>query len=210
MLSKSPFRDNQADVSGDRRVRRTRRTLAEALVALVLERGYERITVADLLTRADVGRSTFYSHFRDKDDLLMSCFDDLRADLYARVADQSAPVGALFEHAYRHREMYQALCGRRSGETVLRQLHRFYAEMLRTHHVALDGTVAAELRAEFLAGAAIALLRWWLDADMPEPPAAMADYYTQLADGARPVNGLRPESCEQRIAARSSVCICRI
>src|SRR5258707_301232 len=73
-----------AEVTGnepaDRRVRRTRRALREALVALIVERGYEKVTVQDVLDRADIGRSTFYAHYRDKDDLFGSCFDDLRAE----------------------------------------------------------------------------------------------------------------------------------
>src|SRR4051812_15011818 len=67
--------------AADRRVRRTRRNLTDALIGLILERGYEAITVQDILDRADIGRSTFYAHFRDKDALLLSCFDDLREDL---------------------------------------------------------------------------------------------------------------------------------
>src|SRR5689334_24059575 len=67
------------DGRGDRRVRRTRRLLREALLALVAEKGYDRVTVQDVLDRADVGRATFYAHFRDKDDLLVSGFDELRA-----------------------------------------------------------------------------------------------------------------------------------
>src|SRR5437867_644732 len=55
--------------AGDRRVRRTTRALIEALVALVLEKRYDAITIQDLLDRADVGRSTFYAHYRGKDDL---------------------------------------------------------------------------------------------------------------------------------------------
>src|SRR6266511_3052594 len=65
----------------DRRVRRTRRTLHEALIALILERGYERVTVQDILDRADVGRSTFYAHYRDKEALLLTSFDDVRDEL---------------------------------------------------------------------------------------------------------------------------------
>src|SRR5690242_15633867 len=68
-------------VQTDRRVRRTRRALQNALVGLIAERGYPRTTVQDVLDRADVGRSTFYAHFRDKDALFASCFDDLRTDL---------------------------------------------------------------------------------------------------------------------------------
>ncbi|NBD35141.1 MAG: TetR family transcriptional regulator [Chloroflexi bacterium] len=55
----------------DRRVRRTRRRLGEALVALIAERGYDTLTVEEIAERADVGRTTFYSHYQDKDDLLL-------------------------------------------------------------------------------------------------------------------------------------------
>src|SRR5690242_10979296 len=61
----------------DRRVNRTRRALKDALTDLILEKGYERVTVGDVLERADVGRSTFYAHFVDKDDLLMAILADL-------------------------------------------------------------------------------------------------------------------------------------
>ena len=56
----------------DRRVRRTRHALQHAMVDLVLEKGYERVSVADVTERADVGRSTFYAHYRDKEDLFLS------------------------------------------------------------------------------------------------------------------------------------------
>ena len=61
----------------DRRVSRTRRALKEALTDLILEKGYEAVTVQDVIDRADVGRSTFYAHFIDKDDLLMAILADL-------------------------------------------------------------------------------------------------------------------------------------
>lgn len=54
----------------NRRVQRTRRRLREALIALVLERGWERTTVQDVCDRADVGCSTFYLHFQSKEKLL--------------------------------------------------------------------------------------------------------------------------------------------
>src|SRR5215470_5123998 len=65
----------------DRRVTRTDRLLQQALIALILERGYEAITVQDVLDRADVGRTTFYAHFPSKEALLLSLFDSMRASL---------------------------------------------------------------------------------------------------------------------------------
>ena len=50
----------------DRRVQRTRKLLQDALMALILEKGYEAVTIQDIIDRANVGRSTFYAHFLDK------------------------------------------------------------------------------------------------------------------------------------------------
>jgi AcrR family transcriptional regulator len=72
--------NEKSDKKADRRIQRTRRLLQDALVGLILEKGYEAITVQDILDRANVGRSTFYEHFYDKDDLLLSSFEFLRDD----------------------------------------------------------------------------------------------------------------------------------
>ena len=61
----------------DRRIGKTRKALKEALTDLILERGYEAVTVQEVISRADVGRSTFYAHFVDKDALLMAILADL-------------------------------------------------------------------------------------------------------------------------------------
>jgi AcrR family transcriptional regulator len=74
----------------DRRVRRTRELLRSALLSLIQEKGYERITVRDILDRADVGRSTFYAHYRDKDELLQSGFEDVRSALAAEMQPEAS------------------------------------------------------------------------------------------------------------------------
>lgn len=67
--------------NSDRRVRRTRKLLHSAFLELVIEKGYDKITIQDILDRADVGRSTFYVHFRDKEALLTASFDNMRDQL---------------------------------------------------------------------------------------------------------------------------------
>ncbi|MGA2521581.1 MAG: helix-turn-helix domain-containing protein, partial [Acidimicrobiales bacterium] len=90
----------------DRRVRRTRRALRDAFVALVLERGYDRLTVEDITERADVARPTFYAHYAHKEDLLTSVFTELIADLAGRLAFEGGPWTVvrtnLVEELYRH------------------------------------------------------------------------------------------------------------
>ena len=59
----------------DRRVQRTRELLQKALIELISERGYDAITIQDIVDRANVGRTTFYLHYNSKDELFMSCHE---------------------------------------------------------------------------------------------------------------------------------------
>ena len=177
----------------DRRVRRTRRILADALVALILEKAYERITVQDILNRADVGRSTFYAHYRDKDALLLAGFADmgeeLRSDLAARKPgtppDPTSPVGAVFDHAYNNRRVFQAMCGRQGGTVVHRHLHRLIGDLLRDHlrpHLSAAGwDLPVDVVAEFATSAALGLLTWWVNHDYPHSPGRLTEMYRRLA-----------------------------
>ncbi|MFG3691698.1 TetR/AcrR family transcriptional regulator [Micromonospora sp. NPDC047740] len=177
----------------DRRIRRSQRLLREALVALIPEKGYDRITVQDILDRADVGRSTFYTHYRDKDDLLLAGFDDLRTDLQRDLDALSpgvpphptSPTGVIFAHAYRHRDLYRALCGRRGGSVVQRHLHRLVSDLLRDHlrpHIeAARSDLPVDVAAAFYTSAALGLLTWWVDQDFRPGPAALASIYQRLA-----------------------------
>jgi AcrR family transcriptional regulator len=178
----------------DRRVRRTRRILREALVSLILDKGYDRITVQDILDRADVGRSTFYAHYRDREALLVSCFDDMRDEL-RREFDATSPAGSrnppgpaavIFGHAHRHRDVYRALCGRHGGNLVYRHLHQLVGDLLREHlrpHLAAAGSdLPVEVVAEFYTSAALGVLTWWVDQDFGYEPARLAGMYQRLAE----------------------------
>lgn len=104
-------------------MRRTRRALRDALIELIAERAYEKITVQEVLDRADIGRSTFYAHFSDKDALFASCFDDLRADLEreleamtsAPAHDADSPIGGIGHDAGRPAGVIEHDAGRPAG-----------------------------------------------------------------------------------------------
>lgn len=168
-------------MSEDRRVRRTRRILSDAFTALVLEKGYDRTTVQNILDRADVGRSTFYAHFRDKEALLLACFDEVRAGLAEEMAaDGGGSAGALFRHADRHRRVYQALCGHRGGTLVHRQLTRLIADVARPHVPAGRATGPPDAVAAFYASATVGLLQWWIDNDFAGGPQRMSALHQRL------------------------------
>ena len=181
----------------DRRVSRTRRVLHEALRSLILEKGYDRVTVQDVIDRADVGRATFYAHFRDKDDLLMSGFEEMRLSLRQQLAapprteDTRAHDGlgftrALFEHAAGHRREYRAQVGSRSGGAILEAVHKELTSHVRAQ---LDQALArrrvkpvvpVEIVTHYVVSALLALLTWWLDDDLPYTAEQMAQMFEQL------------------------------
>ena len=116
----------------DRRVRRTQEAIRKAFQSLLEEKGYDAVTVQDILNRADVGRSTFYTHYRDKEHLLLTGFDDIRFSLAAEghtVLEQSAersellgPTLAVFEHVGRYRHTWKPLVRKGGAEVVARIL----------------------------------------------------------------------------------------
>lgn len=155
----------------DRRVLRTRRALREALVTLILEKGFEAVSIQDVADRADVGRSTFYTHFADKEDLLLSGSDDLRAALRQAAARDGRPLAftrGIIDHAGENRRLFRAIVGRRTGAVVLRMFHELVSGLARED---LAGgpraSVQVEATVQLLAGAFVALLAWWLESRSP-------------------------------------------
>ena len=118
----------------DRRVGKTRKALKEALTDLILEKGYESVTVQDVIDRADVGRSTFYAHFVDKDDLLMAILADLEMpglDPTSWKPDDPA-FGwtlALFRHFGSGKRLFKAVAGGQSGSLARGETTRRLEEL---------------------------------------------------------------------------------
>src|SRR5260370_41682574 len=117
----------------DRRVGRTRKLLDDALHDLIVEKGYEAVTVQDIIDRANVGRSTFYAHYTDKQQLLFSHFADLEAHLAeqqrlvrAKSADPVERVFgyslAMFQHAEEDRRLWGAVVGKQTGVSIVRRI----------------------------------------------------------------------------------------
>jgi AcrR family transcriptional regulator len=166
----------------DRRILRTRDTLGDALVELMQEKAFDEITVQQVLDRAGVGRSTFYAHYRDKDDLFLSDVEDffeLMSTLLTRHGvslERVAPVAELFAHIAEVRQFYSALL--ESGKAVaVRELGlgifaRSIEERLLMGGVKMDASLL-KAHAHALSGGMFALLDWWIDHGMSAKPEAM-------------------------------------
>jgi AcrR family transcriptional regulator len=156
----------------DRRVNKTRKALKEALADLILEKGYEGVTVQDVIDRADVGRSTFYAHFVDKDDLLMAILADLDVpgpDASSWQSDDPAFGWTLelFRHFGSGRRLFKAVASSQSGalarrETTQRLEDLARAELTRLHAGRKLDAFKLEVVVRFLVGTFIGFMDWWL------------------------------------------------
>ncbi len=173
----------------DRRTQRTRQALSHALIALIQEKRYEAITVQDICDRANVGRSTFYAHYQDKDDLLASNFQQIMESLGSRVEWRDGrfifPVAPLFQHVQEHHHLYKALAWGGGFDVLLRAGQRQWRAQIEQYLTASlpQGRVPAvplDAVTIYLAGALQTILLWWLDRKMPYSPERMDEMFQQL------------------------------
>jgi AcrR family transcriptional regulator len=175
----------------DARVRRTRDALGDALIALMQEKPFDTITVQDVLDRAHVSRSTFYTHYSDKDDLLMSdaeeFFEALSMALsqHGDKSDRVFPVREFFAHLSDVQPFFKALV--KSGKYhenmelarghFARGIERRIAELPRGKNIPANQLPAIAFAH---AGALLSLLSWWLDRGMRESPAEMDELFHRM------------------------------
>ena len=167
-------------------MRRTRAAIQSALTQLILEKGYDAVTVTELIDRADIGRSTFYAHFTDKSDV----FDDTIEELSGFLRGHSGGSGELFafsqpmfEHIVEQRRVVRALFGDGGHSNALRSTTR-----------ALRGVVLDELRsryadsaqrqqqlvADFVVGAYFSVITHWIASQHPYEAVELDDAFRRL------------------------------
>ncbi|MEZ4615582.1 MAG: TetR/AcrR family transcriptional regulator [Caldilineaceae bacterium] len=179
----------------DRRSARSQQLLHRALLELMQEKRYDKITIQDIIDRADLGRSTFYAHYRDKEDLLVSNFERMLEGFSAHWLPQASEtttstthqlhVAALFHHAREFHDLYQALVWGRGIELIYKQaqhyLRKRVEEVLQTMvATGIEPQMPLPLLANHIAATLGTLLRWWLEAGMPYTPEEMDHYFHQL------------------------------
>lgn len=179
----------------DRRVDRTRERLQTALIELIGERGYDAVTIQDIVGRAGVGRTTFYLHYRGKDDLFIGCHEAIvrefrigplhplsRQDLLA--AEAPPGVRAAFDHLREARSLLRHVFEGRDSLLILRRLRERNAQeieaALRNAFGEVEARIPLEVVSNYLAGAQIALVQWWLQKRQPHTLEILAQSFHRL------------------------------
>ncbi len=170
----------------DRRVRRTQKLLAKALILLTLEKNYESITIREITERADIGYATFFRHYRDKDALLRDVSDVVLTDLYALLPiapdGDTMSVGApLFRYVQENSNVIRVLLSSRGTSSLLQRIIDIASQNTLSRNIPLPNSIVPpEIAAYHIVSSSIALIQWWLEHDMPYSPEHMGAVFYQL------------------------------
>jgi AcrR family transcriptional regulator len=199
-----------AEARVDRRVNRTRRVLRESLMALVVEKGYDSVTIEDITERAELGRTTFYLHYKDKEELLLESIDTIADELTEKIyrevtardgdgmdvrsPNRFRPIVFVFQHAVENRMLYQIIL-RGEGSTIAASRIRkiIFDAALVFFNLQLDPGIKdaltkdqMDLIAAYFSSSLLGFLTWWLETESKYSPVEMGDYYRRFFfDGMR-------------------------
>ncbi|MDR3574641.1 MAG: TetR/AcrR family transcriptional regulator [Anaerolineaceae bacterium] len=190
----------------DRRINRTRRLLRDSLLSLILEKGYAAVTIEEITERADLGRTTFYLHYKDKEELLLESIEAIANELKTQIMnvlplhyipasfaefDREAPRQAIllvFQHAANNADLYRIiLSGQGASKAPIRirdiidyTTLDYFKERVLSAGFTPDPHVPLEIVATYFAGSLLSLLTWWLEKNMPYSAEEMADMFAKM------------------------------
>jgi AcrR family transcriptional regulator len=183
----------------DRRVEKTEALLRDALTSLIREKAYDSIVVKEILDRANVGRSTFYTHFRDKDELLASSIQEMlhsarsmpspySVKSHERIIRFSLPIFEyLQEHRHQHLRAGDGMIDAKSRALLHEHLQHVLAELigddveryLRGRRKTANG-MPSDVLVHYVTSTFVLVLNWWVDTDSPQTPREVNELFRAL------------------------------
>lgn len=183
----------------DRRVGKTRKAIFAALNELMQEKKYSKITVQEIIDRADVGRATFYAHFPTKEDLLSdsieNIFESLSEQLNGHIAQgqesESLPVAALFAHIQDNERVIKGVAMSESGELLFGKFKSYWGTKIQPiimEHIPNGGKPEPKVPIDMLINHIIntltELIKFWLQDGLRYTPEQMEQYFFELVQPA--------------------------
>ncbi|HKY53630.1 MAG TPA: TetR/AcrR family transcriptional regulator [Anaerolineales bacterium] len=178
----------------DRRTRRTRQLLRDALLGLLKEKRYDDISVQDIIERADVARSTFYIHYLDKDDLLVGKGGVFASNLGHHVewrvheeknSESIFPTRAWFQHIQAQDPILKIIAKDSAMDLAMKTLHGILRNDIQAKVQGYlqnnkDDSIPSSMVIDYLASSLMTLIKWWVKHDMPYSPQQMDEMFQSL------------------------------
>lgn len=180
----------------DRRALKTQKAIHEALFLLMQEKQYNKITIQDIIDRANVGRSTFYSHYATKDELLISSIEHLLEMInqyiisyieYSGDKPRLIPVVELFEHIKENSKIIKGLMKADGADLFFEKVQDFWNCKIEEYLVfklpkGKEPKVPLPILTNHITSTFIHLLKWWINNKMSYTPSQMEIYFQKLVN----------------------------
>jgi AcrR family transcriptional regulator len=203
----------------DRRVQRTRKALRNALLELIKEKGYDSISVEEITQHANLGRATFYLHYKDKEDLLVDEFNEIVNERARMISDipfsawlpalenpdqatenkPAPPLLMAFQHVANHADLYQILLKNEKSDRTLERIRKIIAQSIsefmqtkiENDPIPILFEVPIDLLAAYFSGGLLSCVDWWFEQDLSYSPEEMTRMFQRLFfPGARKILGV--------------------
>ena len=188
----------------ERRRVQTRNRLIQATRDLLVEKGFDAISIRDITDSADLGRGTFYIHFKDKEDAIWMVFQEMIQEFEREMhekLDRNMPqveyYGLLniYRHAEKNRDVYRIMLGTRGSALLTGRVQDFIANLflfdIRNASAAskVNFRIPDEIKAQLITGLISRLLFWWLETSSPYSSVQMATFTYEVVYRKKPPEG---------------------
>ena len=178
----------------DRRQKKTREAIFEAFGELLSKKDFNKITVAEIIERADVGRATFYAHFETKESLLQELCTELFCHVFDALHKERGQHKHIFEcdapdsvflhlvlHLQRNDNHILDLLASQNNELFLRCFKEHLKALVHDQIYLFESEKTEELPRDFLvnhvSAAFVEAVRFWIDNGMKETPETLTEYF---------------------------------
>ena len=198
-MNRQPKLNKETSNRHERRKLRTRKKLKEATLSLVLEKGFDDVTIQDIVERADLGRGTFYVHYRDLQDILWDIIQDgLQESMQVgefKSSQGAYPPGYVgylvtFETAAKHQDLYRVMLGGKGSALITQRVADYLAgsiqDSIESRQFMPDVDFPPAITAQYVVGALMRLVLWWLETPNDFTPTQMVDMVYKLIHGKEP------------------------
>jgi AcrR family transcriptional regulator len=179
----------------ERRSQSTEKKIIQTTVALILEKGFDTVSIQDITDKADIGRGTFYIHFKSKEGVVWIAIKDVLHDLIQDIHknyDRRVPkekysaLCCVYKYAKDNRDLWLAVLGERGSMKLAGHVQDFLAEALlydikNTSSLRLrEPNVPQDVLAQMLAGSLVRIILWWLETPSAYSIEQMSEYTYKL------------------------------
>lgn len=174
----------------DRRQKKTRDAIFKAFSKLLENKRYEHITVQDIIDTADIGRSTFYSHFETKDMLLKSMCSDIFdhifegniCDYSSKDKDLQSELSHVLWHLNEHKTDISGIFLSQSSDVFMRYLSEYLKKLFSLHQEEFNVNTPEDFLINHLVGSFTEAIKWWVRNGMKIPPETIAKYFIEVTE----------------------------